>query len=98
MPVSTRSEREVKSKDSVHAKRIIKNGPAEKRVRPSIQTIKIYVMQDPESRTFRDEITVDGKRVERIVERGCLKTESESLALFMQSKGWILLNITTKEI
>ena len=54
---------------------------------------KTFILQDPESRTFKDSIIIDGKNVEREVDRGRLETREEILKTFLVNKGWILLDI-----
>lgn len=73
-------------------------GPVQKPVPHVVsESVKTYVLQDPESRNFSDKIAISGKDYERVVVNGILKTKEIVLADFMKSKGWFVLDVLETE-
>lgn len=52
----------------------------------------LYVYQDPETRTFKDKVKINGREIERVCNNGILRTEDKDLASFLSGKGWLLLD------
>lgn len=57
----------------------------------------VYKLYDPEKRTFRDEIVINGEKKQRTVIDGLLKTIDREIMNFHLQKGWILLPESNEE-
>lgn len=53
---------------------------------------KIYILQDPDFKTFKDTITLNGEVIQRECQNGMMKTTNENLVKFQMSKGYFLIN------
>jgi hypothetical protein len=53
---------------------------------------KEFVLQDPDLKSFKDTIVLEGRSIARICENGVLRTKDIILSNFMRSKGYILIN------
>lgn len=98
MSVRTRKEYEqTKETTKVEAEQVEKPAPTFVLGQVALED-KIFVLQDPETRTFTDTIRIGNRDCIREVVRGTLKTRDSILCDFMVSKGWILIDTLTKEV
>jgi hypothetical protein len=56
---------------------------------------RIFVLQDPDLKTYKDQIEIKGRMIERVCKNGLLKTSDKDLKDFLIGKKYIL--IETKE-
>ena len=99
MKVQTRKEYEAKKseKKSQPEKNIREKGEekSERKVTSPLFPTEVYILFDPESRTFEDIIEIDGVKYPRRVEMGKLMTIHKVVSDYLVRCGW---SMVAKEI
>lgn len=102
MAVLTKKEYEARRKETKKTRASSSSAPERKQpesggeTRPAPSGV-IFILQDPEMRTFSDVVTIKGRPYTRVCQNGTLKTSYPELRDFHVSKGWLEFEPITKE-
>lgn len=90
MPFRTGKEYETK-KESSPSKRSERKARAFQPA-PLPVSDNVYVIIDPEGRTYSGKRDIDGRRVDVVFEHGLMRTQDEDLMKYMCARGFILFD------
>jgi len=91
MAVLTRREYETRQSKKPVKDETVKAKPAKAEIKNRALTV-LSVLQDPETRTFKDTIKIKGREIVRECNNGIIKTSDPDLIALLKKNGWLLLD------